>query len=195
MKSKHAIKTLFALFICTFILGSASAQDSTKVDQPTEVKSLNKLKLSLIGLSYEREQRVSKTVTFYGAAGLIGSFIYQTTFTIDNNYNFNSHTETDFKIYPSLNAGFRHYYNFERRVKKGRRTINNAAGYVGVDFLAIFPPKTGISNQYNIMPQWGFQAAASKWINFELALGPAIVIARSETHFDIGAKIGFNFLL
>lgn len=142
MKSKHAIKTLFALFICTFILGSASAQDSTKVDQPTEVKSLNKLKLSLIGLSYEREQRVSKTVTFYGAAGLIGSFIYQTTFTIDNNYNFNSYTETDFKIYPSLNAGFRHYYNFERRVKKGRRTINNAAGYVGVDFLAIFPPKT-----------------------------------------------------
>lgn len=45
------------------------------------------------------------------------------------------------------------------------------------------------------MPQWGFQAAASKWINFELALGPAIVIARSETHFDIGGKIGFNFLL
>ncbi|QNN40993.1 hypothetical protein [Pedobacter roseus] len=195
MKSKNAIKTFSMLFICLAIFGSAKAQDSTKVEQPTEVKSLNKLKLSLIGLSYEREQCVGKTTTIYGAAGLIGSFIYQTTITFDNNYNLLANTDTDFKIYPSLNAGFRHYYNFEKRVKKGKKTINNAAGYVGLDFLAIFPPKTGISNQYNIMPQWGFQAAASKWINFELALGPAIVIAQSKTYFDIGAKIGFNFLL
>ncbi|MBB6236104.1 hypothetical protein HDC90_000710 [Pedobacter sp. AK013] len=197
MKSKNAIKTLSILFICLAILGKAKAQDSTKVEQPNEVKSLNKIRLTLLGLSYEREQKVGKTTSVYFGAGAEGAFIYQTEITIDNNYNFSAHTETNFKVYPALNAGFRHYYNFNRRIKKGKKTLNNSAGYVGLDVLAIIPTQSNTlyGSQINIMPQWGFQTYAGRKVNFELALGPLAAINKIDTYFGIGGKIGFSFLL
>jgi len=69
MKSKNAIKTFSALFICLAIFGKAKAQDSTKVEQPTEVKSLNKIRLNLLSLHYEREQKIGKLTTAYVGAG------------------------------------------------------------------------------------------------------------------------------
>ena len=106
MKSKNAIKTFSALLICLAIFGKAKAQDSTKVEQPTEVKSLNKIRLTILGLGYEREQKVGKTTSVYFGAGAQGVFIYRTEISIDNNYNFSFNTDTDFKVYPALNAGF-----------------------------------------------------------------------------------------
>lgn len=195
MKSKHALQTLILTLCCIAICFKTQAQDSTKTVQATEAVSLNKITLSIIGISYEREQKVGKTTTVYGAAGLTGSLIYQTTWQTSNGFVYSRETETDFKIYPSLNAGFRHYYNFARRVKKDKKTSNNAAGYVGLDLLGIFPPETGTQNQYNIMPQWGFQTRLGRKINFELALGPAIAITTTETVFTSGGKIGFHLLL
>ncbi|CAH0234199.1 hypothetical protein SRABI27_02555 [Pedobacter sp. Bi27] len=197
MKSKNAIKTFSALLICLAIFGKAKAQDSTKVEQPTEVKSLNKIRLTILGLGYEREQKVGKTTSVYFGAGAQGVFIYRTEISIDNNYNFSFNTDTDFKVYPALNGGFRHYYNFNRRIKKGKRTLNNSAGYVGLDVLAIIPTQsdTVYGYQINIMPQWGFQTAIRRKVNFELALGPLAAINKTDTYYGIGGKIGFSFLL
>jgi hypothetical protein len=197
MKSKNAIKTFSVLFICLAIFGKAKAQDSTKVEQPTEVKSLNKIRLTLLGLGYEREQKVGKTTSVYFGAGAEGAFIYQTEITIDNNYNFSANTETTFKVYPVLNAGFRHYYNFNKRVKKGKKTTNNSAGYVGLDILGIIPTQSDTISGYqiNIMPQWGFQTAVGRKVNFELALGPVAAITKVDTYYGINGKIGFSFLL
>lgn len=197
MKSKNAIKTLLILMICLITFAKAKAQDSTKVDQPTEVKSLNKIRLTLLGLGYEREQKVGKTTTVYFGAGAVGTFIYQTELTIDNNYNITANTDTDFKVYPTLNAGLRHYYNLNKRVKKGKKTINNSAGYVGLDVLGVIPTQsdTTYGYQINIMPQWGFQTSVGRKINFELALGPLAAINKTDTYFGIGGRIGFSFLL
>ncbi|ARS41194.1 hypothetical protein CA265_16645 [Sphingobacteriaceae bacterium GW460-11-11-14-LB5] len=197
MKSKNAIKTLSALLVCLAIFSKAKAQDSTKVEQPTEVKSLNKIRLTLLGLSYEREQKVGKTTSVYFGAGAEGAFIYKTEITIDNNYNFSANTETDFKVYPALNAGFRHYYNFNSRIKKGKKTINNSAGYVGLDVLAIIPTQSDnvYGYQINIMPQWGFQTSVGRKVNFELALGPLAAVNKVDIYYGVGGKIGFSFLL
>jgi len=197
MKSKNVIKTLSVLLIFLAIFGKAKAQDSIKVEQPTEVKSLNKIRLTLLGLSYEREQKVGKTTSVYFGAGAVGAFLYQTELSMDNNYNLSAHTETSFKVYPALNTGFRHYYNFNRRIKKGKRTINNSAGYVGLDVLAIIPTQSNTlyGSQINIMPQWGFQTYVGKKINFELSLGPLAAINKADTYYGIGGRVGFSFLL
>jgi hypothetical protein len=197
MKSKNAIKTLSILFMFLTIFGKAKAQDSTKVELPTEVKSLNKIRLNLLGVGYEREQKVGKTTSVYFGAGAEGAFIYQTEFTMDSNYNISVHTETNFKVYPSLNAGFRHYYNFDRRIKKGKRTLNNSAGYVGLDVLTIIPTQSNTlyGSQINIMPQWGFQTYVGRKINFELSLGPLAAINKIDTYYGIGGRVGFSFLL
>jgi hypothetical protein len=197
MKSKNAIKTLSVLLIFLAIFGKTKAQDSTKVEQPTEVKSLHKIRLNLLGVGYEREQKVGKTTSVYFGAGAEGAFIYQTELTMDNNYNLSARTETNFKVYPSLNAGFRHYYNFNRRIKKGKRTINNSAGYVGLDVLAIIPTQSNTlyGSQINIMPHWGFQTYVGRKVNFELSLGPLAAINKTDTYYGIGGRIGFSFLL
>ncbi|MEH3111774.1 hypothetical protein [Pedobacter terrae] len=197
MKSKNAIKTLSVLLISLAFFGKATAQDSTKLEQPTEVKSLNKIRLNLLGVGYEREQKVGKTTSVYFGAGAEGAFIYQTEITMDNNYNFNTNRETVFKVYPSLNVGFRHYYNFDRRIKKGKKTLNNSAGYVGLDVLAIIPTQSNTSygSQINILPQWGFQTYVGRKVNFELSLGPLASINKTTTYYGIGGRIGFSFLL
>jgi len=197
MTSKNAIKLILAILMCSLTISNSKAQDSTKVAQATEVVSLNKVRLSILGINYEREQKVGKTTSVYFGGGAEGTFIYQTEILMDNNYNLTTNTTSDFKVYPVLNAGFRYYYNFEKRIKKGKKTINNNAGYVGLDLLGIIPTKSNTlyGYQLNIMPQWGFQTWIGKKINFELALGPMASITKVDTYFNIGGKLGFNFLL
>ena len=200
MKSKNAIKTLSVLLISLAIFGIAKAQDSTKVEQPTEVKSLNKIRLSLLSLHYEREQKIGKLTTVYGGAGLAGTFL------IEYNYNYmaGGKTKTYFDLAPNLYAGIRKYYNFENRIKKGKKTINNASNYFGLDVSSYFSPliKGGNLNQYNVVnweigitPQWGFQRSIGKKTNFELSLGPNMRINKYQTYYGVDGRIGFSFLL
>lgn len=200
MKSKNAIKTFSALLICLAIFGKAKAQDSTKVEQPTEVKSLNKIRLTLLGLGYEREQKIGKLTTVYVGAGVAGTFL------IEYNYNYmdGGETKTYFDLAPNMYAGIRKYYNFENRIKKGKKTINNAANYFGLDVSSYFSPliKSGKVSQYNVVdweigitPHWGFQRSIGKKTNFELSLGPNLRINKYQTYYGVDGRIGFTFLL
>ncbi|WP_025145177.1 hypothetical protein [Pedobacter jeongneungensis] len=200
MKSKNAIKTFSMLFICLAIFGSAKAQDSTKVEQPTEVKSLNKIRLNLLSLHYEREQKIGKLTTAYVGAGVAG------TLSVEYHYNYISggKTNTYFDLAPNLYAGIRKYYHFENRIKKGKKTINNASNYFGLDVASYFSPliKGGNMDQYNVVdfeigitPQWGFQRSIGKKTNFELSLGPTMRINKYQTYYGVDGRIGFSFLL
>ncbi|MDQ0969710.1 hypothetical protein QFZ20_005113 [Flavobacterium sp. W4I14] len=200
MKSKNAIKTFSALLICLAIFGKAKAQDSTKVEQPTEVKSLNKIRLNLLSLHYEREQKIGKLTTAYVGVGVAGTFLLEYSY----NYKSGSDTKTYFDLSPNMYAGIRKYYNFENRIKKGKKTINNAANYFGLDVATYFSPllKEGNINQYNVIdfeigitPQWGIQRSIGKKTNFELSLGPTIRINKYQTYFGVDGRIGFSFLL
>jgi len=194
MKSKNAIKTLSILFICLGIFGKAKAQDSTQVDQQTEVKSLNKIRLTLLGVTYEREQKIDKLATLYFAGGIAASFAIQT-----ENFGIIANTNTYFNMFPTINAGFRRYYNFEKRNKKGKKTANNAANYYGLDISAYFEPL--LDNDYfgkgeiGITPQWGYQRNIGKKINFELMLGPTVRLSSFDPYFGVDGRIGFSFLL
>ncbi|WP_199119715.1 hypothetical protein [Pedobacter sp. ASV28] len=203
-KIGHNLSLIFVLSVCCSLVSFAQ-QETVQNKQPTEVASLNKIRLNLIGLGYEREQKIGKTTTFYVGAGLEGSFIYnyelqiQQTYSSNGslNYTYTSKSNSEFKIFPALNTGIRYYYNFQRRIKKGKNTFNNAAGYIAFDMLGLFPTKEeGIDYQINLGPMWGFQTNAGKKVNFELCLGPGFAITNKETAFyGVGGKIGFSFLL
>lgn len=125
MTSKNAIKLLFFLFSLV-LLEQVNAQDNTKIDQATEIKSLNKIRLTLLGLTFEREQKVGKLTSVYFAGGAAGTLTIQSY-----KYGSTSETNTYFNIFPTLNIGVRQYYNFEQRNKKGKKTVNNTANYYG----------------------------------------------------------------
>ncbi|MGV3547229.1 MAG: hypothetical protein ACO1N4_09215 [Pedobacter sp.] len=206
MKPSKTLLTSFLAVVLSFCtLPSMAQRDSARTEQPTEVKSLNKIRLNLIGLGYEREQKIGKTTTFYIGAGAEGSFIYRYESSANVTYNSNgtanyaytSDSDSDFKIFPSINTGIRHYYNFERRVQKGKSTRNNAAGYVALDIAGFLPlNEETVDYQINLGPMWGFQTNVGKKVNFELCIGPGFVITNRETAFyGVGGKIGFSFLL
>lgn len=204
--SKKLFKLSAICLTSLYSLTTYAQQDTVKnANQPNEVTSLNKIRLTLLGVGYEREQKIGRITTFYAGAGMQGGFIYQyeTQFqqVQSNNgtpmYRVNSTSTTDFKVFPSANIGIRHYFNFERRIKKGKNTRNNAAGYVAFDVTGFLPMQDDLVDyQINLGPMWGFQTNAGKKINFELCLGPSVVINNQETMFyGIAGKIGFSFLL
>lgn len=207
MKLSKTLLTLSFLIALSFYSTASFAQkDSTATAQPTEVRSLNKIRLNIIGLGYEREQKIGKTTTFYIGTGIEGSFIYRYETTMLTSYNGNGSTDytfiksessSEFKVFPAINTGIRHYYNFERRIKKGKNTLNNAAGYVAFDILGILPSQEqSVDYQINLTPMWGFQTNVGKKINFELCLGPGLALTNQETVFyGLGGKLGFSFLL
>lgn len=194
MTSKNAIKIL-SLFLFSFVvLSKANAQDSIKVVQTSDVKSLNKIRLTLLGVTYEREQKIGKLTSIYFAGGGAASIEI-------NSYKnaTSSQINTHFNIFTTVNTGFRYYYNFEQRNKKGKKTINNAANYYGLDLAAYFAPL--LNNAYfgngeiGITPHWGFQRNVGKKVNFELMLGPTVRLGTADTYFGVDGRIGFSFLL
>lgn len=204
--SKTLLKlSIFALTLLLSVNSYAQQDTTKKVQQPNEVTSLNKIRLNLIGLGYEREQKIGKTTTFYIGAGLEGSFIYRYQMTMQQipsgngtyEYTYTSDSDSEFKIVPAVNTGIRHYYNFERRIKKGKSTLNNAAGYIAFDILGFLPTQeVGVDYQINLGPMWGFQTNVGKKVNFELCLGPGFAVTNEKTTFyGIGGKLGFSFLL
>lgn len=206
MKTPRKTRNIVALALLSIATTSCFAQqDNLKKDQPAEVKSLNKLRLTLLGAGYEREQKVGKTTTFYAGASIEAVFIYgfegTTNITYNGsgpvNYTYTLEDKSETKFYPAINAGLRHYYNIDRRIKKGKSVLNNAASYFGFDVMGILPTNDGdVNYQINLGPTWGFQTNVGKKVNFELSLSPGIAINNYRTSFyGIGGKIGFSFLL
>jgi len=193
MKFKNAIKTISLSLICISVFTKTHAQDSTKVEQATEVISLNKIRLNLLGITYEREQKVGRLTSVYFAGGVEAPLVYE-GYSNGSGYE----DETYFNIFPTVNAGIRRYYNFEKRNKKGKKTVNNGANYYGLEISAYFAPL--LDNDYfgngeiGITPQWGFQRSIGKKINFELMLGPTLRLKEGGAYFGADGRIGFSFL-
>lgn len=194
MKSKNAIKILSALFICLIIFGKVKAQDSATVNQQTEVKSLNKIRSTLLGIAYEREQKIDKLATIYFSGDVSSAFAIRT-----DNFGIIAKTHTYFNVFPNVGVGIRRYYNFEKRNKKGKSTINNAANYYGLDISAYFAPLLDTdyfgNGEVEITPQWGYQRSLGKKINFELMLGPTVRLGSNNPYLDVNGRLALSFVL
>jgi len=191
-KNLTRILTLFAIIAST----TTYAQDSTSVTQPTEVVSLNKIRLNLLGLTYEREQKIGKLTTVYAGAGVAATLLVE----YDSNYfTGTSSSKTYFDLTPTVYGGFRQYYHFNSRVKKGKKTINNSSNYFGLDvssYLGTLLDKVHtVDWEIGITPQWGIQRSVGRKVNFELSFGPTVRINEIETYYGVDARIGFSFLL
>ena len=200
MKPKHTFKTLIIFLIALLGFSETKAQDTAKLEQPMEVRSLTKANLHVIGLSVEREEKIGRITTLYAGLGVFGIYIY------GNEIDYNSTTGQiyskkydDFKIYPVAFGGIKHYYNFKNRIKKGKKTSNNAANYVGLDVMGIFPSvfdkNTWLSTQLNVSPRWGLQRRLGSKGTFEFGIGPAVAFAQGRTYFGASGKLAFSLLL
>ena len=82
------------------------------------------------------------------------------------------------------------YYNFIRRIKKGKNTNYNSSNYIGFSFNYIgapfinnMPVGLNVKDNYNIGmgPVWGFQRTYRKRLHINLDLGFGYVDKRFTT--------------
>ena len=101
--------------------------------------------------------------------------------------------ETSFGIYPIGRLQYRYYYNFERRLEKGKRIAGNTGNYIAptlavqggkavigdLDFTSDFFGGIGVV--------YGLQRTAPKGFQFRLEVGPAYYF--DEFGSDLGALV------
>lgn len=173
---KNSLSFLLALFfIC-----SMGAQSPKNVED--NQFSLNFL---LPGVVYEAGVSANATL----AAELTVGFAYrESTFFEDG-----------FGIYPIGRFQYRHYYNFERRLNKGKHISGNTGNYLAPT-IAVQSGKAIIgdldySSSYfaGIGFVYGLQRTAPKGFQFRLEAGPAYFFDEYDQGFGIllAAKLGW----
>ncbi|WP_152969779.1 hypothetical protein [Pedobacter sp. Hv1] len=190
---KNLLKHVYSIgFMLLFIssIQKANAQDTTQVAKP--IQSLNKIKLALLGIFYEREQLVSTSTTVYGGIGLGSGISYS--------YNNWAGSKWAFSMSPSAYVGFRNYYKLEQRAKKGRETRNNSTNFFGAEIggstKAIIEKNTRQKGGMGLAAFWGIQRSLGRKVNFELQLGPMLTTDFDEVKLQpISGRIGFSYIL
>ncbi|NER18587.1 hypothetical protein [Spongiivirga citrea] len=145
---------LLALIISQFAIG----QDSKNVAD-------SQFKINFLTPGVEFETGISNNSTLNFALGT-GIFLRK-----QNNQ------DTEFGVFPYLDGQYRYYYNFKRRLDKGKRTDRNSANYFSLSALA----QSGKSIIGNVDftedyaafvgPIWGMQRTYNSGFNLNLSAG------------------------
>lgn len=93
-------------------------------------------------------------------------------------YHYSDFTdESEFGVYPNLRAQYRWYYNFDKRIEKGKKVSENSGNYVaGVLLLSSGEPLFGDMELRNdlsgfVGPAWGLQRVYNSNFKLNLNLG------------------------
>lgn len=152
-------------------------------------------KVGLIGAWLSYEKAVSPSITLVGEVGYEGGFSYSYSST------FGSDLKYAFSTVFSLEG--RYYYNFNKRIEKGKNTMNNAANFFGLE-MSYAPDLGTIKNSDNyeflksftIAPKYGFRRNLSEKFNFEFAAGPGYQWGENGNDgvvLSVDARFGFIF--
>lgn len=165
---KMKIILLLLVISNTLFAQQKAMETNTFLDEiPAEVEDqLFRVDFFVPGFQYEK--RLSKSSTIQAAISL-GSF-GRTYFTSTDQKRF------DFGILPQIEAGYRYYYNLEKRKKTFNNFTNNSGSYVGPKFQTnhlFYTTKT--INEYSSFTLggvWGFQKNVEPvTLNLEMGIG------------------------
>ena len=107
-----------------------------------------------------------------------------------------------FVLTPDLVAEPRYYYNFNRRVKSGKKTSYNASNYFALT-VNYFSNPFIISNvhykifqsEFSLVPKWGIKRTIGQRLNFEFAFGGGLYFNKSETNAGFGLDLRFGYYM
>lgn len=177
-------KGITVLAILILMSQIAFAQD----DQKALEKSLASIDIGLLGSWLTYEKSIGNQLTINTQLGMEGGFFGGTG---DFNYIFT----------PTITVEPRFYYNFNKRVRKGKKTVNNSANYLTLSgtyvpgLFAITNEDVEANTQLNLVPMWGLRRTIGKRVNFEFAVGYGIAFIEQETigQFGLDLRVGYFF--
>lgn len=186
-----------SILLLILIVNLAKSQDLKSIEREPKIKSINKIKLYLAGFGLEREQRITDNKSIYFGVA-VESVV---PFNPKMSYGASDALKIDYSINfaPVFSIGYRNYTNLSERNKNGKKTENNSANYIGIEYNLIAPiliNKNYKTNYINsISPVFGFQRSLSKNLNFEIAAGPSLQTDFNNFRISALARAGFSFLI
>ncbi|GIQ60679.1 DUF3575 domain-containing protein [Flavobacterium collinsii] len=167
MKKKY----LF-LFLSFLIINVIQAQD----EAPSVEK--NQFKINMISPGFVYEHGFTAKNTLYSEISLGVGYSYNSFYNESNVY-----------FSPLISEQFRHYYNLEKRTKKGKRTAHNSANFFALNAQYNFRTVSTNERYRERVPSttlavlWGLQRTYNRKFNMEFNLGPGINIDKYDTEF------------
>ncbi|MBO9658292.1 MAG: DUF3575 domain-containing protein [Chitinophagaceae bacterium] len=139
--------------------------------QEDQIDATSVTKITLLTPGISRELKIGKKQTLHTAVlmNVIVQSVISSTFSETNVY-------TD----PAITAGYRYYYNFEKRANRGKRYEKNSGNYVSAFSALVFTKARMDSDQYEETNRraigifgtcWGFQRNYRGHFSLDLNLG------------------------
>ncbi|MEY4539358.1 MAG: hypothetical protein RLZZ306_1115 [Bacteroidota bacterium] len=173
----------------------SNAQQFTAQDDATTTKSVTNI--SILSPAITHEIAIGRNQTIFIAGGINGVSRFEetgnTTPKISNR---------DFGLAPRASADFRNYYNFGKRLGKGKNINNNSGNYLALRAEYRFAPIVNkvqfpdINNGFALGGVWGIQRVYNSGIYLGLSLGLGYLFgdkkldATSMGDFHLGFNIG-----
>jgi putative salt-induced outer membrane protein YdiY len=165
-------KNYLLLLLSVFIVNVIQAQDEV----PSVEK--NQFKINMISPGFVYEHGFTTKNTLYSEI------------SVGVGYSYNSfYNESNVYFSPLISEQFRHYYNLEKRAKKGKRTAHNSANFFALNAQYNFRSISTNERYREYVPSttiavlWGLQRTYKRKFNMEFNLGPGINIDQYNTEF------------
>ena len=175
---------LSLLFSTLFLLQTSRVAAQS---EPLPPRSINSLKVGLVGVWYSHERKLAPQATLNLEAGFDAAF---------NSSAFTDGASLDFGLVPTLRIEPRYYYNLQKRHEKKKRTRNYAANFLALSVmgnpnLVIPDPTPGVEPSLQITPKWGLRRSLTNNFVFEAAIGYGLYMAQFE--FGGSPKLDLRF--
>ncbi|MEK6481126.1 hypothetical protein WJR50_26525 [Catalinimonas sp. 4WD22] len=112
--------------------------------------------------------------------------------------------EFNYLFVPSISVEPRFYYNFNKRVSKGKRTMNNSANYLTIA-TTFFPKLIEITNDRNngreiitratFIPEWGIRRSIGNRFKFDFAVGYGLAIEEDGVAGQPALSLSFGYVI
>ncbi|MCW3788159.1 hypothetical protein [Plebeiibacterium sediminum] len=166
------------------------------------------VQLGMYPISFYNECRLFKEIALRSEIGF--SYLYESTSSL---YGYSSSSQ--WAIIPEINLEPRFYYNLKHRNNLGKRTNNNSANYLSINFgykavdLAIFKSNSleNVFSSIHIIPMYGVRRSIGNNFNFEFAAGIGrewtfekynyynLITHKNKTYKNIESDIAFGLRL
>ncbi len=174
------MKTISSLILLLSIGVTAIAQTGKSVEN--HQLTLNVL---LPGIIYEQGLSQNSTIAAEATMG----FAY-----VESNY-----LDSGIGIYPIGRLQYRHYYNFERRLERGKNVSGNTGNYIAPTVAvqggkAVIGDLDHVSDYFGaIGAVYGLQRTGQKGLQFRFEVGPGYFFDEFEGNFGIflALKLGW----
>jgi len=136
------------------------------------------------GLSYEKRIGRLQSLAAEGGLGVSASYSYSSS----------QGSEAAFDLNPYVSIGYRYYYNYEARTKKGKRTACNSLNYLTAmtsvswwrdqRYEGLFADAGGQRSATIIAALWGMQRNYPKRFSLNFALGVGYYFLNTRAFYN-----------